>query len=132
MTITRLAFTVVGRPAPQGSKKLSPEGNLLEQSVYLPSWRAAVKRAAYAEFLRLGVMPSDLPLLRGAVLFSGTYRMGDVAIDGPPDLDKLLRSTWDGLTSARAWEDDGRVTRIKDVEEIAGGPLGADIVVELA
>jgi Holliday junction resolvase RusA-like endonuclease len=133
--ITRIAFTVAGRPAPQGSKKLSPEGNLLEQSPYLRAWRAAIKRAAYAEFLRLDVMPSQLPLLRGAVVARATFRLGDERrIDGPPDLDKLLRSTWDALTLARVWEDDGRVVVVaaSKVHATPWLPMGADVEVELA
>jgi len=55
-----------------------------------------------------------------------------VPIDGAPDLDKLLRSTWDALTAARVWVDDGRVVRIRDVYEVRASwaaAAGADIEV---
>lgn len=108
--INALAVTVVGRPAPQGSKRLGEHGQLREQSAYLPAWRAAVKRATYQAYRNGGVDPATLPLIRGAVVVRVTFLLPpSMPVDGPPDLDKLLRSTWDGLTQARAWEDDGRV-----------------------
>ena len=42
MTVT---FTVLGRPAPQGSKTIM-RGRLVESSKYLPAWRKAVAEAA--------------------------------------------------------------------------------------
>lgn len=131
--ITRLAVSVTGRPAPQGSKHHGDHGQMREASAYLPAWRAAVKRAVYARYLELGVDKGTLPLLRGPVGFSAVFRMpASVPVDGPPDLDKLLRSTWDALTQARAWEDDGKVVHIGDVHEVRaleGEPAGADIEV---
>lgn len=121
-----LLVTVTGRPAPQGSKELGEHGQMLESSPYLAAWRQAVKRAVYKRYKALRVRPEDLPYLRGPVAVGlvfllprsrrtfgadGQRGSGPVGwrIDGPPDLDKLTRSTWDALTAARAWEDDGRV-----------------------
>lgn len=112
-SITRFEFTVLGRPAPQGSKKKGNAGQLREASAYLPAWRAAIKRAAYERYVELGVEPGDLPLITGAVAFGCTFWMPpDRRVDAPPDLDKLLRAVWDSLTAARVWEDDGRVIEI--------------------
>lgn len=40
----------------------------------------------------------------------------------PPDLDKLLRATFDGVTRGRLWKDDGRVVRVSAQKEHAGTP----------
>jgi Holliday junction resolvase RusA-like endonuclease len=102
VTVGRLVISVTGRPAPQGSKNTGSAGQLREQSPYLPAWRAAVKRAAYEAYRAAGVEPDALPLLRGPVGIRVTFRLDpDRRPDAPPDLDKLLRATWDALTRAR-------------------------------
>jgi Holliday junction resolvase RusA-like endonuclease len=43
-----------------------------------------------------------------------TFYLADASrVDGPPDLDKLLRATFDALTQARVWEDDSRVVWVQ-------------------
>lgn len=127
---TALRFRVPGRPAPQGSKGFGPQGQLREQSRYLPAWRAAVKRAVYEQYKEAGVDPADLPLFRGAVVFGGTFWLDTgQRIDSPPDLDKLIRATWDGLKDARVYEDDGRIVDIGRCRkrQAPDGNTGADI-----
>lgn len=126
---------VPGRPAPQGSK----DGNGREVSKYLPAWRAAVKRAVLEQMFELGVKAGDRPLLRGPLGFSATYHMGDdQPLDGPPDMDKLIRATWDPLGPGKpgasgAWliEDDSRFVLIREVREVRAtdGRTGAQITV---
>lgn len=124
--------TVTGRPAPQGSKRAGAAGQLREASVYLPAWRAAVKRAVYEAYRDAGIGPEALPLLRGPIAVAVTFRLpAGRRADAPPDLDKLLRATWDALTAARTWEDDGRVVSVRagKREVAAGETTGADIEV---
>lgn len=138
-TVNQFTVWVPGRPAPQGSKKQGARGQLLEQSPYLAAWRAAVKRAVLERMLELGIKPGDRPLLRGALGFSACFHMDTgQRIDSPPDLDKLIRATWDplgpGTPGARgAWliEDDGRFVVVRDVRKVQAikGRIGADIVV---
>ena len=131
--VDRLTVVVRGRPAPQGSKRLGSGGQLREQSAYLPAWRAAVKQVVYEQYRLLGVEPADLPLLRGPVAFGCTFWLPlGRRVDTPPDLDKLLRSTWDALTSARVWEDDGRVVEIDWLAKVADETTGADLTVRPA
>lgn len=100
-----------GRPAPQGSKTHGHAGQLREASAYLPAWRAAVKTAVYTRYRDLGIRPEQLPLYRGPVTLSLHFWLtSPPRIDGPPDLDKLVRAVCDALTAARLWEDDSRVT----------------------
>lgn len=111
--VDRLVIKVTGRPAPQGSKRLGEHGQMREQSAYLRPWRAAVVRAAYQAFVEAGVQPNALPVLLGPVAVIVHFRMAPGArVDGPPDIDKLLRSTFDALTQAGAWEDDARVVSV--------------------
>lgn len=128
----RLTVSVDGRPAPQGSKKSGAHGQMREASAYLPAWRAAVKKAVYIAYHALGVDPDDLPLLRGPVAVSITFRLDPSRrVDCEPDGDKLERATWDALTSARVWEDDGRVVDWRGIKRHArdGELTGADIEV---
>ncbi len=131
----RLVIAVAGRPAPQGSKKSGAHGQMREASAYLPAWRAAVKRATYEAYRATGVQPAALPLLRGPVEVSIVFRLDPGRrVDSAPDLDKLLRATWDALTAARVWEDDGRVVSCVTSKRVVteGEPTGADISVWLA
>lgn len=129
----RLSITVAGRPAPQGSKKQGAHGQMREQSTYLPAWRAAVKRATYEAYRAAGIEPDVLPLFWGPMAVHVTFRLpAGRRADGPPDLDKLLRSTFDALTEARVWEDDSRVIRVDACkgEATEEWPMGAYIEVE--
>lgn len=130
--IEQLDVTVQGRPAPQGSKGVGAAGQMREQSRYLPAWRAAVKKAVYERYREAGVEPGDLPLFRGPVELSVVFRLDPARrVDGPPDIDKLLRGLCDSLTQARVWEDDSRVVTILYAakQHAADGSTGADLTV---
>jgi Holliday junction resolvase RusA-like endonuclease len=122
-------ITVVGRPAPQGSKKRGAAGQMRESSVYLPAWRAAVKRAAYAAMRAAGVGPADRPMFVGPVRVDITFYVEGRA-DADPDGDKLERATWDALTQAGIWEDDARVVDWSGRKrQVTDAPTGAQIEV---
>jgi crossover junction endodeoxyribonuclease RusA len=131
--ITELHVTIPGRPAPQGSKKQGEHGQLREQSPYLPAWRAAIKAAVYREYQNLGIAPGELPVFTGPIAIGVTFWLaGDRRVDGPPDLDKLLRGLWDALTQARVWEDDSRVVEVLWARKAPHRPfqsMGADVMV---
>lgn len=146
-----LALWAPGRPAPQGSK----DANGREVSAYLPGWRAAVKRAVYAEYKALGVKPEELPYFVGPVQITRCTFVLDTGdrIDSPPDIDKLLRAVLDVLGApptrllgetdrhyakrnegrgARVWEDDGRVVYVGDLGKTQaepGQPTGVEMVI---
>lgn len=118
-----LTVTVYGLPGPQGSK--SPVGwgrsrktgkaipLMKESSDKVKPWRDKVSDAITAAILRGDARP-----LRGPVYAEITFTMPKPT-SAPkrrrtfpavsPDIDKLERSTYDAITTARAWEDDGRV-----------------------
>jgi Holliday junction resolvase RusA-like endonuclease len=129
-----LAFTVVGTPAPQGSKKgfynkHSGRVQMVESSAKVAPWRDAVKYAAlearntpgrphhitFEGAVSVGIV-FGLPRPKGHY---GTGRnAGVVKASAPvwpavkPDLDKLTRSTLDALREAGVYRDDARVVRL--------------------
>lgn len=104
-----VGFHVVGRPAPQGSKRHVGNGVMVESSKYVGTWRQAVTAAA----LRVRpAEPLDGPL---HVIVAFTLARPKSAPrrrrwpDTMPDLSKLVRATEDAITDAGLWADDARV-----------------------
>ena len=141
--MTTLAFTVLGLPAPQGSKHGRPiyrgSGDAREftgkvaqvesSKSGLATWRGDVVRAAtdalqlWAEGDQVGY-PFGIGPVHVTILFifgrpKHHYRTGRYAHElrpnaprlhtTKPDVDKLLRSTFDALTTAGMWKDDAQV-----------------------
>ncbi|MFH8581681.1 RusA family crossover junction endodeoxyribonuclease [Streptomyces zaomyceticus] len=131
----RLTLTVYGDPAPQGSKRYAGHRRnaasgrisavLVEQSKKVKPWRARVHEAALAAIRdHNNWQPIDGPLAADMV-FTVRSKPTSKPVWWPrgipwskhlnwrpassPDLSKLLRSTEDALTTARAWKDDARV-----------------------
>lgn len=138
--MTELAIRVHGVPAPQGSKRHVGNGVMVESSKRVKPWREAVK---YAALDALGTdAPIPGPVCLGVTFLlprpKGHYRTGRNAHmlregapwypAGKPDLDKLLRSTMDGLGEAAVWRDDSQVVRIEKLVKIYADPRipGAD------
>ncbi|MCX5000928.1 RusA family crossover junction endodeoxyribonuclease [Streptomyces longwoodensis] len=126
----RLTIVVHGRPAPQGSKKYaghrrnSASGRvsavLVEQSKRVKPWRSLVTRAAMNAMLDARLTePLDGPLEADIVFtvlkpasapkrrrtWPTTRHSGDV--------DKLIRSTFDGIADAEAVADDSRIIDVR-------------------
>jgi crossover junction endodeoxyribonuclease RusA len=123
----RLHIEVVGRPAPQGSKKTGGAGQLIEQSAYLPAWRTAVKVAAYKAYRAAGIAHTALPVFpqgRPVHIERCTFYMHPAqSPTGKPDIDKLLRSTLDALgggryRTARLYDDDSQIVLINGLSKI--------------
>ena len=133
----RLTIVVHGRPAPQGSKKYaghrrnSASGRisavLVEQSKRVKPWRALVTQAT-----RLALTDSlirealDGPL-EAEVIFTvrkpasapKRRRTWPTTRDSG-DLDKLLRSTFDGIADGQAVADDSRIIRVTATKAFPG------------
>lgn len=109
-----IEFTVYGEPAPQGSKRHVGHGILLEQSKKVKPWREGIKYAYYEKY---GAPQPLEGALRVDIVFTvkkpasapKTRRIWPVK---RPDLDKLVRSTFDGLTQAGAWLDDSQAVEL--------------------
>lgn len=153
-----LTITVLGIPAPQGSKKGYVRGGravLVESSKKVAPWREAVKWAT-----RRAMPMPDMVLAHNAnvAMFDGpvevivTFRLPRPKYHfgtgrnahllkaaappypaGVPDVDKTLRSTLDGLGESGLWRDDAQVVHADAWKVYADHePPGATIVVRNA
>jgi Holliday junction resolvase RusA-like endonuclease len=126
----RLTIVVHGRPAPQGSKKYaghrrnSASGRisavLVEQSKRVKPWRALVTAATVDAIANGGCLytPLDGPLeaeivftVRKPTSAPKRRRTWPTTRDSG-DIDKLLRSTFDGIADGRGVVDDSRIIRV--------------------
>ncbi|CRK59052.1 Phage Holliday junction resolvase [Alloactinosynnema sp. L-07] len=115
-----LRVFVPGRPAPQGSKraivhKQSGKAITMESSKAVKPWRADVRQAL--------VDDAGQPVVRiaGAIVVTLEFvlprpkylaRKATPPHTKAPDVDKLVRSTFDAITSAGVWADDACAVRI--------------------
>lgn len=130
------------RPAPQGSKRHVGRGLLLEQSKRVAPWRDAVDRAARAAMVARHAItyggrpagptqPLDGPLSVGVVFTvrkpasAPKTRATWPTTRDSGDIDKLLRSTFDALTSAGAIADDSRIVEVSASKVHPGEGLDA-------
>lgn len=143
MTRPVLRFRVTGTPAAQGSKRHVGNGVMVESSKLVKPWRqdvtAAATIAAQEQDWRV---PSQV---HAVVVFSFRrpkhhYRTGrnadQLRPNAPgfhsqkPDADKLIRSTFDALTTAAVVRDDATIVRVTAIKRWAdtGQPAGAYII----
>lgn len=118
MTIT---FTILGLPAPQGSKTNMPNGAMVEGSSRtgrqnLRDWRTACIAAARDQAALTGRMSGALEL---SVQFRFPMPVRARKRDRPqrlkatkPDLDKLVRALGDALKLGGLIDDDARIARL--------------------
>jgi crossover junction endodeoxyribonuclease RusA len=109
-----IAFDVLGRPSPQGSKKSIGNNRFVESSKYLPAWRNAVKIAAEDAVITEGWARVSGPVELEVMFYldrpstvSAVKRPQPIV---PPDLDKLIRGVGDALTGV-VYDDDSQVIR---------------------
>ncbi|TFC59453.1 MULTISPECIES: RusA family crossover junction endodeoxyribonuclease [unclassified Cryobacterium] len=128
-------FFIPGVPVQQGSKSgFSPKGSnrvqMTDQNkVKLKPWRATVTThtpvpvvfdcPVYVELTFVMPRPKKPRFKTPAVM---------------PDIDKLTRAVFDGITDAGLWKDDARVVRMLVAEEYAGegNPVGVHVAVSEA
>ena len=120
--MTRVVFTVVGRPEPGGSKRSVGPGKIVDANKKVGPWRDSVAAAAI-----LAMQDPAVPLLTGAlgVGFTfylrrpaghyGTGRNADTLKPSAPrrpvtrpDVTKLVRAVEDACTSI-VWRDDSQI-----------------------
>lgn len=139
----RLVIEALGMPAPQGSKRYVGNGIMIENSPRVKPWREDVKQAALKALDETPTWNREHKQIVMHVVFTlprprSHYRTGKFANflrDGAPslhstkpDLDKLLRSTCDALTTAGVYADDSRIVQVfavKAYETRASLPNGA-------
>lgn len=106
-----ICITVLGMPAPQGSKRHVGNGVMVESCKQLKPWRDSVAFAAHEARKAHGV-------ISGGVVASMTFtvhkpmsapRRRQTWPDKKPDVSKLARSTEDALVTGGIIEDDARI-----------------------
>ncbi|WP_151530546.1 MULTISPECIES: RusA family crossover junction endodeoxyribonuclease [Corynebacterium] len=127
MSITIL---VPGIPAPQGSKKHIGGGRMVESSKKLPAWRRAVKIAAATT--HQGAEPLDQPLAVDIIFYLPKPKRPRFPLPATtPDLDKLCRSTLDGLEQSGMIRNDSRVVTLRAAKTFhQDGFTGAHITIQ--
>lgn len=142
-----LSFFVHGLPAPQGSKRYVGNGVMVESSKKVKPWRQNVVQAAREAIAHFeGFEPLAGPVQLGITFYFprpkshfGTGRNAQRLKDTAPhyvtshhsgDLDKLIRSTSDGLETAGVLRDDSLIS-ISWATKVYGETPGARISVEL-
>ena len=121
-----MIFHVVGiTPAPQGSKRHVGGGRMVESSAKVKPWREAIRQEALKTGLAISDQPIYLHLLFRFRRPQGHHNSrGEVKPSAPkthitrPDLDKLCRSTLDGLTGV-LFRDDSQVAFLVASKEYA-------------
>jgi Holliday junction resolvase RusA-like endonuclease len=119
-----ITITVIGTPGPQGSKRHVGGGRMVESSKKVKPWREAVVWAArevggkivgplWAEMVFTLPKPKSAPKTRRTLP------------DRKPDIDKLVRSTCDALTTAGVYEDDARIVSLTASKVFPGEGIDA-------
>ncbi len=135
--MTGLAIRVYGTPAPQGSKRayLNPHSHtvqMVESSKRVKPWREAVKYAVLEHTVEQITAPLRLSVRFIVPRPRSHYRTGRFADRlkdsaplypaGKPDIDKLLRSTLDGLSEAGLFRDDCQVVGFDRLDKAYAEP----------
>ncbi len=145
-----LTIHAIGTPAPQGSKrgfvnKKTGRVQMVESSKKVAPWRQDVQAAAFNAAADHQWAAPTGPLRVHVVFYlprlRAHYRTGRFADrlrdDAPthsqstPDIDKLLRSTFDALTQAGVIQDDAQIAAAITEKRYAnpGAPTGATITI---
>jgi crossover junction endodeoxyribonuclease RusA len=122
-----ITLEVHGEPAPQGSKSVGRHGGVYEKSRKVKPWRDAIVAAVLSQYgeppFGSGAAPVSVLIRFYLPRPAGHYGTGRNAWkvkDGAPrypatrpDIDKLARSTLDGLKQAGVYADDGQVVTLQ-------------------
>lgn len=101
------AFTAIGVPASQGSKKHVGRGIMIESSKALRPWRDTVTAAAFGAGVKL-LGPVAVHVVFTLPRPKSTPKRETLPQRGI-DIDKSVRAAFDSVTAAGLWEDDSRV-----------------------
>ena len=127
-----ISFFVEGEPAPQGSKNGFVKNGrvvMVESSKKVKPWREAVteQTARYLSYNTLNPITTPVEI---ALVFL-LPRPKTVSRKWPsvkPDLDKLIRSTFDGLTTGGLYTDDALVIAVSASKQYATDKIGCQII----
>lgn len=133
-----ITLTIVGLPAPQGSKTRMPNGAMVDGTsktgrANLAAWRDAVRGECRAWLADHPASPLAEPLalhvtFRFPLPKGDAYRWHHVSA---PDLDKLVRGVFDSLVQGGMLADDRYVSELLTTKRYAqaGESIGADVTI---
>jgi Holliday junction resolvase RusA-like endonuclease len=122
------SYWIDGEPAPQGSKNGFVKNGrvvMVESSKKVKPWREAVATTTQAQ-----VTCSLQNAVEIALVFH-LPRPKTVSRKWPavkPDLDKLIRSTFDGLTTGGLYTDDALVIAVSASKQYATDRIGCQVI----
>jgi Holliday junction resolvase RusA-like endonuclease len=126
--MTILVFNVLGVPAPAGSKRgFVVNGRAVLVNDNKPTqkaWRQAVSSSAYEARTTAGFETLTGPVSLQVEFFLPRPKSAKKTAKWKatkPDIDKLLRSTLDGLTDAGIFRDDALVVELSTTKVMVGG-----------
>jgi crossover junction endodeoxyribonuclease RusA len=127
-----ISYFVEGEPAPQGSKTGFVKNGrvvMVESSKKVKPWRANVAEQTSYYLDHFEVKTFDSPVEIALVFFlpkpKTVKRMWPSV---KPDLDKLIRSTFDGLTTGGLYTDDALVIAVSASKEYATDRIGCQVI----
>lgn len=148
MSARQVGFWAAGVPIPQGSKRIGRAGRkgrplLIDANDdVLKPWRDVVARAAREAMAGAAALnvPVDVSLVFYMPRPGGHYRADGVTLrpSAPawpavkPDVDKLERAVFDGMTAGGLWVDDSRAVVVRKVKKYADLPHQAGVAVMAA
>ena len=144
-----IRIRVNGIPAPQGSKRHVGNGRMIEMSKAVGPWRNAVRAETQHRLEAMLFAGEDYSTLRPVSVTAvfvlprpkshyctgrNVHLLRDAAPPRPagrPDLDKLLRSTLDGLTMGGAFADDSQVVDVAGSKVWASEGQAPGVIIEI-
>ena len=123
-----ISYWIDGEPAPQGSKTgFIKNGRvvMVESSKKVKPWREAVAAQTQAKVQAALQNPVEIALVFHLPKPKTVTRKWPAV---KPDLDKLIRSTFDGLTTGGLYTDDALVIAVSASKQYATDRIGCQII----
>jgi Holliday junction resolvase RusA-like endonuclease len=123
-----ISYFVEGEPAPQGSKNGFVKNGrvvMVESSKKVKPWRNAVELATKAQLFEPMTTPVEIALVFHLPRPNTVTRKWPAV---KPDLDKLIRSTFDGLTTGGLYTDDALVIAVSASKQYATDRIGCQVI----
>jgi Holliday junction resolvase RusA-like endonuclease len=123
-----ISYWIDGEPAPQGSKTgFIKNGRvvMVESSKKVKPWREAVAAQTKAKVQAALENPVEIALVFHLPKPKTVTRKWPAV---KPDLDKLIRSTFDGLTTGGLYADDALVIAVSASKQYATDRIGCQVI----
>ena len=123
-----ISYWIDGEPAPQGSKTgFIKNGRvvMVESSKKVKPWREAVAAQTKAKVEAALENPVEIALVFHLPKPKTVTRKWPAV---KPDLDKLIRSTFDGLTTGGLYTDDALVITVSASKQYATDRIGCQVI----